>query len=785
MHWSIVTLTLALAARASSSQLSLGPEALLSAPVTTAAPYAQHLLSVASNGHDFLAIWKDQRSTIASKPSYSGDQYPLYASRIDGTRRRPTPYGVKLVDRITGAALVWSPAGYVAIWSQYDGTFSMLLNDDGVPLAAPKKLSNSYYLAGAATNGHTMFVLAGRPGGQYGYEASQAAIFDFDGSLRAQTQIGTFTLHPDGTQPMVLPDGSYGVVGEIDNCLTSAACTPGTVLTTVSEAGIVAHHTLAPIDEWRKQISSTIGDGRLLVAWLTDRSMHPFRTLTFRVFDLSGNPLTEMKTVASTDAIAVISGEFGPSVGWDGRQFLLAWQWPSGDEQSGEIQALRITSDGVVLDNAPVILSSTLGDPPRFASNGSEQVVAWDTQQDDRADIVARSTASFDAIDSASTSMMTFSAALQTQVALANVGGRAFAVWRESEVYPAIKASFVGLPPITISAPGTVDQETPDVAANGKSMLVVWRSQPYASTGQEVSRILAKRLSVDGPVLDTNPILIAVESSLALIRPGRTLSVASDGNDFLVVWPSPSNGYLHAARVNSAGTVLDIPIDVSTIPGTVESPRVLWNGSEYVVVWIADRTCDLCFGPFLPESSIYVLRINAAGSVTKTASEIWKGAEAYRMGVARGIEGLMLVWGVSNPPYPAPCVYAMPLGTDGAPVASFKEVTCTTNTNSKQFPDVALATNGANWVVAWTEITNDSAVARAARVSSSGDLIDTTPTDLAPAGSASFEPVLAEVGGVTVVAYDRIATEPQYGSVGRVFLRSFQSSAPRRRAGPK
>src|ERR1043165_4231613 len=72
-------------------------------------------------------------------------------------------------------------------------------------------------------------------------------------------------------------------------------------------------------------------------------------------------------------------------------------------------------------------------------------------------------------------------------------------------------------------------------------------------------------------------------------------SVAAHGNGYFVVWADKrnyaANEYdIYGARVSTTGEVLDpAGIPICTDPGRQTSPRVAFNGNEYLVVWEDDR----------------------------------------------------------------------------------------------------------------------------------------------------------------------------------------------------
>ena len=63
--------------------------------------------------------------------------------------------------------------------------------------------------------------------------------------------------------------------------------------------------------------------------------------------------------------------------------------------------------------------------------------------------------------------------------------------------------------------------------------------------------------------------------------------IASDGRDFLVVWPN--GGDVAATRVSSAGERIDdVPLRVAYGSESASSPDLTWGGDGYLVVWVSD-----------------------------------------------------------------------------------------------------------------------------------------------------------------------------------------------------
>lgn len=767
----IITALLLFSASIASAQ-QLGPEFPLSAPSVAIAPYQQQLAGVASNGTDYLAIWTDRRSTIASLLSWNGGGLPaLYVSRLDAAGRTANPFGFKLEDRVTSAALVWTSRGYMVFWSDGDtpnGTDSMVLNDDGVPITAPKAFADGAVL-GAASNGQTVFLLTSVE--TFSLPLVVASIFTPDGTLLNRTTLSS----TNGTsQPFVNLDGSYGFVSQLWDCPGGVPCTVTATLTTLSESSGAVSRALGSLSQ-HAQTAATTGEGQLLVASMNDATSQPLRSVSFRIFDSSGNPVTESQTIAATNIVSSTSGAFGPSVGWDGREFLIAWQWPSANEQTGQLEAVRVAADGTTLDTTPLTLDNYLGKPPRFASNGSSELLAWDATH-----IHMREASSFQTLSESTITVLPKAAALQIEATSAKGSSRPFVVWREGDDGPAIVASQLDGNEITISPAETLDQQTPAVGASSDEYLVVWREQTFVSPLSQPFRILAKRVSANGTVLDTAPIVIAQDpNSVWAGAVANTLAVGSDGTDFLVVWPA-SEDRLLATRVDHAGTILDrTPIELSSAKGTPGSPNVIWNGSQYVVVWATDQSCKTCAVPSFPPEAIFSATVSSDGVVT--ASRAVNSSYLLRIALAQGDQGLMLTWGgtAATSTSPKTCVYAMPLRSDGTEDGSTQEMSCAdTSLVWSAYTDVDVVADGSTFITTLTEITLTTASVNAIRILSDGE-----PTgqavSISSSGEPTFQPSLVSTANGVLLAYDRIAMEPQYGGVARIFARAI--SVPTRR----
>jgi hypothetical protein len=116
----------------------------------------------------------------------------------------------------------------------------------------------------------------------------------------------------------------------------------------------------------------------------------------------------------------------------------------------------------------------------------------------------------------------------------------------------------------------------PAVAFNGQNYLIAWLDRQ--ATGD--AAVLGVRLLPSGERADPAPLTIASGFRLAGIE------LASNGEDFLAVRADYSAGQLVATRVLANGSVVGAgAVPLLSDPAEVSSYDVVWNGSDYVVVW--------------------------------------------------------------------------------------------------------------------------------------------------------------------------------------------------------
>src|SRR4051794_14700853 len=131
-----VSLLLGLVSASTAAEVKLGSEKALT-PLGVLVPAAgtQDGPAVASNGHDFLAIWRDQRREL---PVESPD---LFASRLTRDGQPVDRVGHRITEKVFSTPVIASNGTeYLACFVAGGHLVSQRLDENGVPIAPPTEL---------------------------------------------------------------------------------------------------------------------------------------------------------------------------------------------------------------------------------------------------------------------------------------------------------------------------------------------------------------------------------------------------------------------------------------------------------------------------------------------------------------------------------------------------------------------------------------------------------------------------------------------------------------------
>jgi hypothetical protein len=258
----------------------------------------------------------------------------------------------------------------------------------------------------------------------------------------------------------------------------------------------------------------------------------------------------------------------------------------------------------------------------------------------------------------------------------------------------------------------------PAIAYDGTNYLIAF---------QLYGQIFGTRVSPSGNVLD-GPSGFAISSGTPNVITNFSPAITFDGTNYLVVWAKFIGGYdIYGARITTAGQSLgEFPI--SQAAGEQVDPSVAFDGINYMVVWRDTRTGS---GPTV-NTHIYGTRVTTGGTVLDPAGIPVSTAPGPQEEPQIIFDGTnyFVVWedqrnGIS-------AIYGTRMKPDGTLLdgpSATGGIAINASSNGDGFPSVIF--DGTNYFVVWTigSFSNyPPAGIFAARVSTNGGLIDGPPT---------------------------------------------------------
>jgi large repetitive protein len=435
------------------------------------------------------------------------------------------------------------------------------------------------------------------------------------------------------------------------------------------------------------------GGATHLLAWTSPNGVRAGR------FDLVGRDLDDGGWLVSSSGMA----EMDPSVAWSGSSFLVAWS--QGPFSEVDLYGARVSPSGQQLDRPGLTLWSAPG-PQRGSSvgaNGSGWVVTW--------------------VDWSGALVSGVRVDQNGQVATLSLG-LSPSFWGPRAVVQSTNADSVVFDPATaitmrrVSPSGSISdagasislaaeaQRYPAVATNGSDFLMTW----YQSRS-----LLAARISRQGELLDPMGFTVAQNSGQGLS------SVAWGAGEYLVVWCEPRpqidggvRWAVRAARVTPGGRVVGAPILV-TEQNTNTAPIVSSSGRGYLVVWSDPRN---------GLSDVFAARLDLDGGLldldgieVTTAAHVQVPSD-----VAWDGTNYLVVW--SDRSLGVDDVVGARVSPDGS-VLDPVGIPVSRAPGPQWWPVLAWGDGG--FLVAWGDGNWGSQDARAVRVDSSGQVLDSQP----------------------------------------------------------
>jgi hypothetical protein len=637
--------------------------------VYNVSPSSQEQPSLAFDGVNYLVVWHDGRSESS---------YDIYGARV-------SPSGVVL-----------DSAGF-AISTAFDDQWAPDVAFDGV----------NYLVVwmDRRNDPHQSYDI-------YGARVSPAgSVLDPDGfAISIDPSHQAFpSVAFDGVNYLVVWDDGRNTSTLSD--IYGARVTPSGVV--LDPAGIQIFS--APGAQWSTSVA--FDGANYLVAW-EDRRNEPTDD-----GDIYAARVTPSGVVLDTAGIAISTvayEQWGPKVGFDGTNYLVAWcDYRNGSDYN--IYGSRVSRGGVVLDPNGIVIcnDSWYQYYPSVAFDGTNYLVAWEDYRNGGATDIygSRVTPGGVVLDPNGLGI----AVAPSYQEYSNVywgGTNYLIVWADARrdfwnVYGArVSSGGVVLDPSGIAIPTAANrQECPAVAFDGTNYLAVWQDYRHGLNPD----IYGTRVSPDGRLLDPGGIAICTDTTYQ-----GSPSVAFDGTNYLVVW-SDQRGYgdIYGARVSPSGVVLDTSgVAISTANSYPTYPSVAFDGTNYLVVW-ADHRAGY------DSSDIYGSRVTPGGVVLDpNGIGISTTANSQNMpSVAFDGVNYLVVWqdeGIR--PYYHYYIYGCRVSPSGV-VLDPGGIAISTNPYFQVRPSVAF--DGTNHLVVWSDGRNSNSDIYGARVSPAGIVLDT------------------------------------------------------------
>lgn len=429
------------------------------------------------------------------------------------------------------------------------------------------------------------------------------------------------------------------------------------------------------------------------------------------------------------------------AVAFNGTHYLVVWRNVRGNLSS--IYGTRVSTAGTVLDTSGIVVSNGpgLATIPFVASNGTDFYVVW-AQNSYAWRVMGTQVSASGAVAIPGGERLSSSTLSQYWPRVASNGTDYLVVWyrysnsNDADVF-ARRVSSAGLldtVEIPIATESAYNELAPSVASNGTVYLVGWSDERGG-----YSRPYATRVSNAGVVLDGTGFLLTNVDTLQ-----SSVTVASNGQDFLAVWVDYRNGThrdLYGTRVTEAGTVVDASgFAIGADPNANESyPAVASDRTNYLVAWSAWSTSNSTFQNLASR----VLSSGASPVQDSPSLVLSPSGGAYKYpSVSEASSGYFVAWEGNGSTSSATNLYSAWVSSTGT-VTAGSGLPVTPPVASLYQTEPAVASNGSNYLVVWIE---NNAQVYGARVTREGGTIDVPPLAITASVRERQSPSVASNG---------------------------------------
>ncbi len=475
--------------------------------------------------------------------------------------------------------------------------------------------------------------------------------------------------------------------------------------------------------------------------------------------DIFGARVTRYGVVLDTSGLALVvdvAEQAAPAVVYDGANILIVWEDTRSDP-FGDIYGARITSEGAMLDSSGFAISGATNwqGSPAVALGDTNVLVVWhDARTSSFTDVYgARVTSAGEVLDPAGIGIFTVDN-YQWFPRVAFDGTNYLVVWQDEHGHGLIYGGRVGsdgsvLDPQGFPVGAAEDMASPAVAFDGTHSVVVWND---VRTGPADMNVYGTRISGDGIILDPQSIAVSTAAT-SQERP----SLAFDGAEFLAVWDETRDYRrdVRGIRLTPGGVPLDtLGIRISPPGGEQSHPATAFGASDFLVVWEEGMNRD---------RDVRGARVSPAGVVLDSASFLVAGRPWEQCAPAAASDGndFLVAWQEwGDLSYDIYCARVSQSGT----VLDTPGVAVCTSSGDQVAP--LLAYNGTDYLVLWQAPGTAVRDIYGARISRQGNVLDPNGFVVSAAPNVQDQPAVAADGdGFLVVWSDwRNADRDIYGA---------------------
>ncbi|NPV13775.1 hypothetical protein HPY86_02450 [candidate division WOR-3 bacterium] len=476
-----------------------------------------------------------------------------------------------------------------------------------------------------------------------------------------------------------------------------------------------------------------------LVVWADPR---------FGISDIYGARVTPEGVVLDPAGIPISTApnwQGTPSIAFDGRNYFVVWA----DFRNGlpQIYGTRVTPEGAVLDTSGIPISTVpyAQLEPACAFDGKNFLVVWQEYRRSsvNADIYGARVTPEGAVLDTNSIPITTRGGHQINPAVAFDGTNYLVVWADqlSPIYyyydiygTRVTRDGLVLDPQGIAISSAADnQKSPAVAFDGTNWVVVWQDERNGSHIYNRSHIYSARVTPEGVVLDPWGVVVS-----GAAHPQWAPTVSFGGTNFLVAWQDDrsSGGDIYGTLVTEDGVVLDPDgLPITTAPYWQGSPASGYDGKNYLVVWTDCRSgeADIYGARVTPEGVVLDpngIQISTSPDSVGTPAVAFDGTNYLVVWQVYCSSGVSYIYGARVTPE------GVVLDPNGITIATTADYYC---------GGTAVAFDGTNYLVVWTENGPYSNDIYGARVTPEGVVLD-------PQGIAIGAPLVEEES--PAVAFD-------------------------------